>query len=91
MKRLEDRDEEVMDRIDAYLLLELLDWWKRRKESWIGSAPSSYLEPSPPVCPTRLYPACTAQSLHSCCIIYDIVLAIVLYVLYMMAQHSVRT
>ena len=29
-------DEEVMDRIDGYLLLELLDWWKRRKELWIG-------------------------------------------------------
>ena len=28
-------DEEVMDRIDGYLLLELLDWWKRWKELWI--------------------------------------------------------
>ena len=30
------RHEEVMDRIDGYLLLELLDWWKRWKELWIG-------------------------------------------------------
>ena len=31
-------DEEVMDRIDGYLLLELLNWLKRQKELyiWIG-------------------------------------------------------
>ena len=43
----EDIDEEVMDRIDGYLLLELLDWWKNYG---LGVArPCS--NPVLPVCP----------------------------------------
>ena len=83
-----DTDEEVMDRIDGYLLLELLDWWKRW--DWVHV----YLVPTPstwnpllPVCPPPNH-ACTAQSLYSCSIIYRIVLAIALCVSYMMAQQG---